>query len=66
VARIPDQRTTSSNGSKRHGDSGIAHLLAHYASKNPSAPIEWTPVPSRDERESNPDDWDVPINSIWA
>lgn len=58
VARIPDQRTTSSNGSKRHGDSGIAHLLAHYASKNPSAPIEFTAVPSWDERLANPDDWD--------
>lgn len=58
VARIPDQRNTSTTGGKRHGDSGIAHLLSHYASKNPSAPIEFTAVPSWDERLANPDDWD--------
>ncbi|MEX5441896.1 hypothetical protein WCE14_00695 [Acinetobacter schindleri] len=50
VARIPDVRTTGQDGKKRHGDSAIAHLLADYASKNPSAPIEFTPIPSRDDR----------------
>lgn len=45
VARIPTRRTTSSTGSKRHGDSGIAHLLCDYASKNPTPEMEWTPVP---------------------
>lgn len=49
VARIPDVRTTGQDGKKRHGDSAIAHLLADYASKNPSAPIEFTPIPSRDD-----------------
>lgn len=49
VARIPDVRTTGADGKKRHGDSGIAHLLADYASKNPSAPIEFMPLPSKEE-----------------
>ncbi|WP_131669818.1 hypothetical protein [Psychrobacter pygoscelis] len=45
VARIPAKRTTSSTGSKRHGDSGIAHLLCDYASKSPTPEMEWMPVP---------------------
>lgn len=52
VARIPDGNT-STTGGHRHGDSGIAHLLGHYASRNPAAPIEWTPVPSRAELEAD-------------
>lgn len=52
VARIPDVRTTSKDGStKRHGDSGIAHLLAHYASRNPCALIEFTAAATKEERE---------------
>ena len=45
VARIPAERTTSKSGSKRHGDSGIAHLLCDYASKYPTPELAWTPVP---------------------
>ncbi|WP_199508609.1 MULTISPECIES: hypothetical protein [unclassified Psychrobacter] len=45
VARIPTARTTSASGSKRHGDSGIAHLLCDYASKFPTPELDWTPVP---------------------
>jgi len=51
VARIPQKRSTGADGLKRHGDSGIAHLLADYASKNPSAPIEFMPIPSKEEME---------------
>lgn len=57
VARIPDQRTTSSDGqSKRHGDSGVAHVLAYYASRNPAPPMEYTPAPTHEALEA--DDWD--------
>jgi phage FluMu gp28-like protein len=45
VMRIPARRTTSSNGNKRHGDSGIAHLLCDYASKYPTPEMAWTRVP---------------------
>ncbi|MBF7683929.1 hypothetical protein I2F27_11425 [Acinetobacter sp. B5B] len=41
VARIPAQGKTNTNNKDRHGDSAIAHLLADYASKNPTAPIEF-------------------------
>ncbi len=33
VPRIPTIRTTGRDGKKRHGDTGIALLLAHYASR---------------------------------
>lgn len=33
VPRIPDIRTTGQDGEKRHGDSGIAAILAQYASR---------------------------------
>ena len=41
VGRIP-ATGSNSNNKDRHGDSGISHLLADYASKNPSAPYEFT------------------------
>jgi phage FluMu gp28-like protein len=57
VARIPEVRSTGQVGNKRHGDSAIAHLLADYAAKNPTAPIEFTSLPSKDELELD-DDFD--------
>lgn len=33
VPRIPTTRTQGTDGKKRHGDAGIALLLAHYASR---------------------------------
>lgn len=59
VARIPDVRTTGQDGKKRHGDSAIAHLLADYASKNPSAPIEFTPIPSREDTRFDDEDFEL-------
>lgn len=38
-------------GLKRHGDSAIVHLLADYVSKNPSAPIEFISLPSKEKIE---------------
>ena len=58
VARIPAMGKSNSNNKDRHGDSAIAHLLADYAAKNPSAPIEFTALPTRAEIEMNPDDYD--------
>lgn len=37
IPRIPDTRITGQNGSKRHGDSGVAALLAYYASRELNA-----------------------------
>lgn len=33
VPRIPDTRTKGQDGKKRHGDTAIALLLAHFASR---------------------------------
>lgn len=65
VARIPAVRSTGANGLKRHGDSGIAHLLADYASKNPTSPIEFIAVPTQSEVDSNPDKYDFGFKSGW-
>lgn len=57
VGRIP-ANSSNSNNKDRHGDSGIAHLLADYASKNSSAPIEFMPLPSREKMEAHADDYE--------
>ena len=47
VPRVPDKRTTEKGDQgeaskhKRHGDSGVALLLGHYASRQEGAPIEF-------------------------
>ncbi|MFG6462302.1 hypothetical protein ACG04Q_12040 [Roseateles sp. DXS20W] len=41
VPRIPDKRTTDSDGKKRHGDAGVSLLLGHYASRCDYVPIEF-------------------------
>lgn len=41
VPRIPDKRTTDSDGNKRHGDSAVALLLGDYASRCDYTPIEY-------------------------
>lgn len=41
VPRIPDKRTTDSEGNKRHGDAGVSLLLGHYASRCDYVPIEF-------------------------
>ena len=68
VARIPQKRSTGADGLKRHGDSAIAHLLADYASKNPSAAIEFIAIPSKDEMELEMNnegyDWDRDVGCI--
>lgn len=57
VARIPEAGKSNSD-KKRHGDSGIAHLLCDYASCNPEAPIEFMAVPSKHEMaQLDEDDW---------
>lgn len=48
VPRIPDKRSTDADGKKRHGDSGIALLLGHYASRQEGAPIEYDSIGQRE------------------
>lgn len=54
IPMIPDKRTQGDDGQQRHGDAGVAILLAYAASRQDVAPIEYTPAPSRASR------WDAP------
>lgn len=42
VPRVPDLRVTSVTGGQRHGDAGIATLLAHAGARGGYVPIEGT------------------------
>lgn len=42
VPRIPDRRSTDDSGKKRHGDAGVALLLADFASRSDVVPMEFT------------------------
>lgn len=55
VARVPDERSTGKDGSKRHGDSAISIALMHYASRNLGAPYEFQSGGHRQSFDSNPD-----------
>lgn len=79
VARVPDQRSTGKDGGQRHGDAAISIALMHYASRNPSAPIDFEAAPRlprgfdnvRDSRmrmnseEMSSDDIAVPEPKAW-
>lgn len=41
VPRIPDRRSTDASGNKRHGDAGVALLLADFASRSDVVPMEF-------------------------
>ncbi|MOA56694.1 hypothetical protein D3C78_1807300 [compost metagenome] len=56
MPRVPDSRTTEKGGGKRHGDAAVSGVLAYAASRNPAAPIEYTPAPARGDRWASGDD----------
>ena len=60
VPKLPKAKTQKGDGPKlqRHGDSAISLFLAHYAMKREVAPIEFTSVPGKSDREKLDDDDD--------
>jgi phage FluMu gp28-like protein len=44
IARVPDQRTTSADGKRRHGDAAIAGALAYFASHTEAPEINYQPA----------------------
>lgn len=44
IARVPEQRTTTADGKRRHGDAAIAGALAYYASQTEAAEIAYQPA----------------------
>lgn len=48
MPRIPERRTTDERGQTRHGDAGIAVLLAYNASRVDVIPIDFQSAGRRD------------------
>ena len=44
IARVSEQRTTTAEGKRRHGDAAIAGALAYYASQAEAAEIAYQPA----------------------
>lgn len=78
--RVPDARSDSKDGGQRHGDAAIAIALAHFASRNPGSPIEFTAAPhhprgydnSRDSghrgrmrADDDSEDLNIPEQGAW-
>lgn len=59
VPMIPDKRTQGDDGQQRHGDSGVAILLAYAASRADDAPIEYTAAPAKSSRWDGSSDDDM-------
>lgn len=63
VARVPELRTTGSDGKKRHGDSAIAHALGYYATLAEIVEYGYEPVrgtrSSDDARRTDDEDDDA-------
>lgn len=63
IPRIPDGRTTGSDGGQRHGDAAVALCLAWQATNEGGGPIECHLVPLR-QSASSP--WDDNDSADWA
>jgi phage FluMu gp28-like protein len=50
VARVPDRKSTGSDGGQRHGDAGIAVALMHYASRRDVETIDYHRVRPTDRQ----------------
>jgi phage FluMu gp28-like protein len=66
VARVPDAKSTGSDGGQRHGDAGIAVALMHYASRQPWDRIDYYRVqPGRADLEDDDRERAVRITAGW-
>jgi phage FluMu gp28-like protein len=54
IATLPALRVAAAAGGTRHGDSGIAIVLAYSATRMPFAPYEYTPVSAQQGHASSP------------
>lgn len=65
IPLIPDKRTKGDDGQQRHGDSGVAILLAYAASRADDAPIEYTSGPAKSSRwDADESEDDSELNQI--
>ena len=63
IPRIPETRTSDSDGGKRHGDAAVAFALAWFSSCQGGGIIECHLVPLRGKRD---DAWSAPDDEEWA
>jgi phage FluMu gp28-like protein len=56
VVRLPEQRTTSIKGKRRHGDAAIAGALAYFASQVEAREFNYQPAPAVRHFEASPTD----------
>ena len=63
IPMIPDKRTTGDDGQQRHGDSGVAILLAHAASRADAVEFGYTPAPAKSIRWDSDSTDDMPIHA---
>ncbi len=66
IPMIPDKRTQGDDGQQRHGDSGVAILLAYAASRADDAPIEYTAAPAKSSRWDGDSDDDIMAGNMKA
>jgi hypothetical protein len=45
IARVPERRTATAEGKRRHGDAAIAGALGYFASQTEVGEIAYQPVP---------------------
>ena len=55
IPRVPEGRTTGSDGGQRHGDAAVALCMAWYATSQGGGLIEFRLVPKRGHGADNPD-----------
>lgn len=63
IPMIPDKRTTGDDGQQRHGDSGVAILLAYAASRAEAVEFGYTPAPAKSTRWDSDSNDDTPIHA---
>lgn len=62
IPLLPDTRTRGQDGTQRHGDAGVAYLLAYAASRAEGVPIEFLSAGSR----TLADDFDGTTSTGWG
>jgi phage FluMu gp28-like protein len=55
IARVPERRTATADGKRRHGDAAIAGALAYYASQMAVTEIAYQPAPRTTQFEETAD-----------
>jgi phage FluMu gp28-like protein len=64
IPKLPDGKTNDAK--TRHGDAAISLVMAHAASYDLASEIDWTPAPSKQERDDPDNDYSSLMNKGGA